>query len=167
MIVTANKLREDITKLDKNKACCQDRISSEHIMYTSERILHMLAMCCIGFLIHVFLPDNMILVILTPVIKNKTGKITSKDNYRRIVLASVISKVFENVLFTRLEYYVLTKAKQFGFKSKHGTDMCIYALKEMVLKYRSLNSTMFLCFIDTSKAFDRINHLKLFEKLLK
>ncbi len=109
----------------------------------------------------------MISVILTIVIKNKTGKITSKDNYRPIALASVISKVFEKLLFTRIKYYVLTNANQFGFKSKHGTDMCICALKEMVLKYRSLNSTMFLCFLDASKAFDRINRLKLFEKLLK
>ncbi len=64
----------------------------------------------------------------------------------------MITKIFENVLFTRLEYYVLTNANQFGFKSKHGTDMCIYALKEIVLTYRSLNLTMFL---------------KLLEKLLK
>ncbi len=91
MIVTA---REAITKLDKNKACGQDRISDEHVMYASERILHMLAMCYTGFLIHGFLQENMISVILTAVIKNKTGKITSKDNYRPIALASVISKVF-------------------------------------------------------------------------
>ncbi len=58
-------------------------------------------------------------------------------------------------------------ANQFGFKSKHGTDMCIYALKEIVLKYRSMNSLTFLCFLDASKVFDRINHAKLFEKLTK
>ncbi len=52
-IVRACELRIAITKLGKNKACGQDRISDEHIMHASERILHMLAMCCIGFLIHV------------------------------------------------------------------------------------------------------------------
>ncbi len=44
--------------------------------------------------------------------------------------------------------------------------MCIYALKEIVGSYRRQNSTVFLCFIDASKAFDRINHEKLFLKLL-
>jgi len=44
--------------------------------------------------------------------------------------------------------------------------MCIYAFKEIVSKYRSLNSTIFVCFLDASKAFDRVNHLKLFYKLL-
>lgn len=43
--------------------------------------------------------------------------------------------------------------------------MCIFALKEIVDKYRIQNSTMFTCFIDASKAFDRINHEKLFYKM--
>ncbi len=43
----------------------------------------------------------------------------------------------------------------------------IYALKEIILKYRSMNSSTFLCFLDASKAFDHINHVKLFEKLIK
>ncbi len=62
---------------------------------------------------------------------------------------------------------MLTNANQFGFKSKHGTDMCIYALKEIVLKYGSMNSSTFLCFLDASKAFDHNNHAKLLEKLIK
>ncbi len=48
----------------------------------------MLVMCLTGFLIQGTLPDSMISVILVPVIKVKTGKINSKDNYRPIVLAS-------------------------------------------------------------------------------
>ena len=31
-----------------------------------------------------------------------------------------------------------TKPNQFGFKKKHGTDMCIYTFKELVLKYYTL-----------------------------
>ena len=35
----------------------------------------------------------------------------------------------------------------------------------MVNKYRGNNSSVLMCFIDASKAFDRVNHRKLFVKL--
>ena len=42
--------------------------------------------------------------------------------------------------------------------------MTIYALKEAVRKYRSLNSNVYSCFLDASKAFYRV---VLFDKLVK
>ncbi len=43
--------------------------------------------------------------------------------------------------------------------------MYIYAFKEIVSKYCNLNLTMFVCFLDASKAFDRVNYAKQFHKL--
>ena len=146
MAVGAKEIRDVIKKLYYYKTCGIDNIYAEHFKYASSRVFPMLAMCFTGFLIHGTLPDTMIYVILVPVIKDKTGKINSKDNYRPIALASILSKIFENVLFNGLETYLLTNDNQYGFKRKHGTDMCIYALKEIVQRYRSLNSTMFLLF---------------------
>ena len=73
----------------------------------------------------------------------------------------------EYILLSRLEGYILTGHAQFGFKRKLGTDMCIFALKEILNKYISLESNMFVVFLDASKAFDRVNHSKLFHKLVK
>ena len=96
----------------------------------------------------------MITVILVPVIKDKTGKINSKDNYRPIALASMLSKVLESIILDRIEMYLVTQDNQYESKRKHGTDLCIYALKEIIMRYRNLNSSVFLCFLDASKAFD-------------
>ncbi len=109
MIVSADEIRKSISKLDSNKAWGEEKISAEHLMHASERILHLMAMCITGFLVHGFLPDNLISVILIPVIKEKTGKINSKANYRPIALASIISKLFENILLYKLEDYVVQK----------------------------------------------------------
>ena len=44
--------------------------------------------------------------------------------------------------------------------------MAIYALKEITDYYLRNNSPVFICFLDARKAFDRVNHWKLFDKLL-
>ena len=59
-----------------------------------------------------------------------------------------------------------TKPNQFGFKKKHSTDMCIYLLKEAIERYKSLGSCVYMCFIDASKAFDRVNHDVSFKMLV-
>ncbi len=54
---------------------------------------------------------------------------------------------------------------QFSFKSGHSTSMCSLALKEVVNYYRNGRSKFYTCFMDASKAFDRIRHDKLFKIL--
>ena len=82
-----------------------------------------------------------------------------------IALASVISKLVEVIILDRIEMYMITNPNQFGFKRKHGTDQCIYVLKEIIDLYRKLNGSGFVCFLDASKAFDRVNHTTLFKEL--
>ena len=75
-------------------------------------------MAITGFFVHGFLPDAMLSVLIVPVIKDKAGNINSKDNYRPIALASIISKIIETIMLIRMETYLLTHANQFGFKKK-------------------------------------------------
>ena len=41
---------------------------------------------------------------------------------------------------------------QFGFKAKHGTDLCVFALKQNVAYYNERVSPVFSVFVDSSKA---------------
>ena len=96
----------------------------------------------------------------------QAGDVTDKGNFRHIALSSVISKVLEHVLLNYIESHLYISDNQFGFKAKHSTDQCIYLLKEVIQFYKSHKSPMFLCFMDASKALDRVNHWSLFKKLL-
>ncbi len=165
IVIMSREVDQAISKLPQNKASGLDNISAEHLKYGSKRIAPLLAVCFTGFLIHSVLPDSMLSVLLVPVIKNKAGMVGNLDNYRPIALASILSKVLEKILLDRLNVFINSTDNQFGFKAKHGTDLCIYALKEIVNKYRDKNSSVFMCFIDASKSFDRVNHAKLFFKM--
>ena len=108
----------------------------------------------------------MINSIIVPLVKNKCGNLTDKNNYRLIVLSSITSKVFEHLILLRLEEYLWTTDNQFGFKSGHSTDLCIYALSEFVEYFKSRSTSVYIVFLDASKAFDIISHWTLFRKLI-
>ncbi len=74
-------------------------------------------------------------------------------------------KVLERIILDRLGVYLDTSDNQFGFKAHYRTDLWIYALKEVVELYKRQHFTVIISFIDASKAFDRVNHQKLFSKL--
>ena len=57
-----------------------------------------------------FLPGTLLSVVLVPIVKDKTGIISSKDNYRPIALASVLSKLIERIILDRIDKCLLTSA---------------------------------------------------------
>lgn len=71
----------------------------------------------------------MLSVLFVPAIKDKAGQAGSLDNYKPIALASIRSKVLEIILLDRWNELINFTDNQFGFKAKHGTDLCTYALK--------------------------------------
>ena len=81
-------------------------------------------------------------------------------------MSSIASKIFEHIIILRLEEYLWTNDNQFGFKSGHSTDLCIYALSEFIEYFKSRSTSVYVAFLDASKAFDKISHWILFRKLI-
>ena len=104
---------------------------------------------------------------MVPIIKNKTGDTSDKNNYIPIALVTAASKLFEICILEVLEIYLLTHHHQFGFKSKHSTDMCIFTVKSLVKYFTAQNTSVHTCLLDARKAFDRVNHWTLFAKLIE
>ena len=51
--------------------------------------------------------------------------------------------------------------------SQHATDMCIFTVKSVIKYYTNQNSSVFTCFLDEAKAYDRVSHWTLFSKLIQ
>ena len=69
-------------------------------------------------------------------------------------------------LLLKCEEYFFTSDNQFGFKACHSTEFCIYSLLEFIDFYKKRNTTVFVTFLDASKAFDLVNYWLLFTKLI-
>ena len=62
--------------------------------------------------------------------------------------------------------YMHTSDHQFGFKRGHSTLMPVMLLKELLRFYNNHGNNMHVCYLDASKAFDRVDYSVLFRKLV-
>ena len=165
--ICSQQVMAAIRKLKKNSSPGSDGLSGEHFIYAHESISDHLSVLFGSMLTHNYLPLHFMDTLIIPILKNNKGDITSCDNYRPISITNILSKIFESVLLHQYEDLLCSQDHQFGFKKNHSADQCIFLLKELIDMNLSSGSPIYLCFLDASKAFDRINHHTLFCKLLK
>lgn len=165
-VISDGQIATAISKLSINKATGADGIDAEHLKYAGPVLSHLLVICFNAMFKLGHLPQGLMLTTLVPVIKNKMGDVSDTGNYRPIAISTMLSKVCERLLLTFMEEYLYTTDNQFGFKKHSSTDMAIFTLKQILSYYQSYSSPLFICFLDASKAFDRVNHWTLFKKLI-
>ena len=81
------------------------------------------------------------------------------------MISSVVFKIFENCLLSYLQYWCPTSRLQFGYKKGTSTLLATCIFKENVKNYIHKNSSVYSCFLDLSKAFERVEHDRLILKL--
>ena len=167
MSVSIKSVSKIIGKLECGKSAGPDGIGAEYLKFSNIKIHILLSLCFTLCLTHGYLPPAMIETTIVPIVKNKSGNLSDSSNYRPIALATIVSKMFESVLLLKCAEYLSTSDNQFGFKSSHSTDLCIYTLKEFIDYNKSRGTTVYITFLDSSKAFDRIDHWLLFNKMIK
>ena len=101
-----------------------------------------------------------------PLVKNKCGDLTDVNNYRAIALCIIDTKVFEKIISSEVTSYHACDDHQFGFKKGHSKSLCTAAVKQTIDYYIRRGSHVLVCFIDFSKAFDKVNYWKLFRQLI-
>ena len=98
----------------------------------------------------------------------KKGNAKECSNYRTIALILHASKVMLKILQARLQQYVNCELPdvQAGFRKGRGTRDQIANIHWIIQKAREFQKNIYFCFIDYAKAFDCVDHNKLW-KILK
>ena len=153
--------------VDKSKACGHEGVGNKII-----------SICCGGF--HIFFtnfinlsfklgkfPYQWKLANVIPVFKKEDRQ--HKANYRPVSLLPSFSKICEKIVFTRLYNFLLDIGflykYQSGFRPGDSTvNQLIYITHQIYLAFEA-GKEVRVVFLDISKAFDRVWHAGLLEKL--
>ena len=99
----------------------------------------------------------------------KKGNAKECSNYSTIALISHAGKLMLKILQARLQQYVNHELPdvQAGFRIGRGITDQIANIRWIVEKAREFQKNIYFCFIDYAKAFDCVDHSKLWKILKK
>ena len=104
-------------------------------------------------------------LVFIPIPKKSNAKECS--NYHTIILISHASKVMLKILQARLQQYMNPELPdvQAGFRKGRGTRDQIANIHWLLEKAREFQKNIYFCFIDYAKAFDCVDHNKLWKSI--
>ncbi len=165
------EVETEVRKMPLGKAGGPDRLCNEHIKYGGETILthiwYLLQMC------HKIerLPHEMKRGIIITLLKDKNAKIKTNDNHRGITLLSVLYKLYEKIILERfLKWKKLCGVTfpdplQVAYQKQLCSLHASFNLQECITYNTERHSIVYVCLLDSSKAFDHVWHEGLFVKL--
>ena len=159
-----------IKNLKSKRSSGDDELTS--IFLKHDRVSNLFAPC-LSILVNQSLhtgifPDKLKIAKVIPLFKEK-GDDFDFENYRPISLLSVLSKIYERVVFNQIYEYFddnnLFYKSQYGFRKAHSTEHALLELYDKLLCNVDKKRDPFAIFLDLSKAFDTIDHNILLSKL--
>ena len=164
--ITVKELKDAVGMLKWGKKE-ENGLYSNHFKYGSERLFVLLTLLFNSMLSHGIAPDELLLGTMIPLIKDGRMSKQCSDNYRALTIGTGLSKLLETIILNKQTDALKTSELQFGFKEKSSTTMCTFMVLETIEYYKSKGSNVHVMLLDASKAFDRVNYIKLFDKLLR
>ena len=99
----------------------------------------------------------------------KKARATECSDFRTISLMPHVLKIFLKVIQERISQKINKEvgSNQFGSRPGSGTREGLFCFNTIAQKHVDVDQDLFTCFIDYSKAFNRIHHVNLIKCLEK
>src|SRR5664279_1968470 len=153
--------------MSRGKAAGLDGLTTEHLQHCHQLLPCVLAKLFNLIMDYSYTPKGFCMSYTVPIPKDKScGKSLTTNDFRGISISPILSKVFEHSILDRYKSYFCIADNQFGFKKSSNCAQAIYSARSIVNYYACRSSTVNLCALDISKAFDRVSHCGLFIKLM-
>ena len=81
-------------------------------------------------------------------------------------MSSAIEKLVDLIIIDAQADVLRSSNLQFGFKQGTSTTQCTFVATEVINYYLNNKSNVYSLFLDASKAFDRVNYVKIFSLLI-
>ena len=163
--ILKDEVRFAIKKMKRNKACGPDNIFAELLQATEEFSVDKITEIANDMYNSGNIPEDLSKSIFIALPK-KPGA-TECELHRTISLMSVVLKVILRILMQRMRNKIRPEIDktQCGFMKDTGTRNAIFILRNICERAIEVNKDLYLCFIDFTKAFDRVRHTKLLNML--
>ena len=156
-----------LKELDPYSACPDDDVPARILTSCRDELSAPLHILWSDSLTSGFIPPVLKSQFITPVYKKDDR--TDPANYRPVSLTSHIIKTFERImrdkLVNHLEGANLISNNQHGFRKKRSCLTQLLSHIEFIYKCLNGNNKVDVIYLDYSKAFDKVDHKVLLEKL--
>ena len=112
-----------------------------------------------------YTPMNLNTGLIFPIIKDAKGCNSDINNTRPLTISDTIAIIFEKYLLEIVDEVWEDEDLQFGFRRNCSTNHAIFMLRETLIYQKNRNRRSYLCFMDFSKAFDKVVRAILLRKL--
>ena len=166
---TFEEVSKAVNRLHLKKASGFDGISSEHIKYAGKTLIRVLTILYNTIRTREYIPINFRRGVQVPLYKGKNACTLDMNNYRGITLLTNFNKIFEILIWNRLEDWwkrsgVISNL-QGACRKGQSCVHTAYLLQETVSSALERKKNVFVAFYDVSKAFDTVWIKGLFFKL--
>ena len=160
--ILQEEVETTIKNLAKGKATGEDDIPAEFLQCCGPHCIEALTSVINDIYRTGILPDDFLTSVFIPIPKVTKTKC---EDFRTISLISHASKILLHLIKKRITPLIEAHLdeSQFGFKKGSGTRNAIFVLRTLGERMIEKGNSLYICFIDFVKAFDRVSHCKLIQ----